>query len=184
MAFIDSSLNNPNDIKNCGTYLPYRIKNEWGELVKNPNFDNFSGLVLDLKEGKPDAIEYFFGIINPSIKNNIAIACVPSHDPQNVDSGVRILARKLASYGNRVDATSCLFRHTKISKLATGGTREKEVHLNSISATNIHLIRDRTVIIIDDVTTSNNSLKACQEILLKSGASNVHCLALAQTEGY
>jgi predicted amidophosphoribosyltransferase len=184
MAFLDPSLNNPNSIKYCGKYQPYRIRDSWGNLALNSNFDRYSGLVLDLKEGKPEAIEYFYNLINPIIKNNIAIACVPSHDPQKVDSGIKRLAIKLASSGNRIDATSCLIRHTKIAKLATGGDREKNVHLNSIKATNLNLIRNRTVLIIDDVTTTHNSLLACQEILLQSGATNVQCLAVAQTEGY
>ena len=36
----------------CGTYHPYR---RFGE--KNPNFDVYSGLILDLKENKGRAVE-------------------------------------------------------------------------------------------------------------------------------
>ncbi|MER2169176.1 MAG: phosphoribosyltransferase family protein [Psychrobacillus psychrodurans] len=183
MAFHDSAFNNPNEIQNCGTYYPYRIKDDGGNLIRNPKFDNFSGLILDFKEGKTNIIDAFFHSINSQIKDDIAIAYVPSHDPEKLNSGPKMLAVKLASHGSRIDATSCLTRHTKIVKLANGGSRSKEVHLNSLSASNIHLIKNRTVLIIDDVTTSNNSLLACQEILLKSGAKSVHCLALAQTEG-
>lgn len=37
------------------------------------------------------------------------------------------------------------------------------------------------VLLMDDVTTSRNSLKACKKILLDSGAEKVSMFALGQT---
>ena len=37
------------------------------------------------------------------------------------------------------------------------------------------------VLLIDDVATSGNSLRACRDILLKNGAKKVYMLALGRT---
>jgi predicted amidophosphoribosyltransferase len=87
-----------------------------------------------------------------------------------------LLARR-----NRTDATACLIRHTTINKLATGGDRSIEVHLNSIKVQNPNLIKDKRILLIDDVTTTHNSLFACKQLLLEAGAAQVYCLALGQT---
>ena len=77
-----------------------------------------------------------------------------------------------------------LVRHSKIAKLTNGGDRNQEVHLQSIHLENSHLIEGKTVLILDDVTTTYNSLFACQKILLDHGAKKVNCLAIGETGGY
>ena len=186
MIFTDSTLNGENqlqEVKYIDVYYPYWIKDQYGNKIKNPKFDNFSGLILDLKEGKPQAINHFYKVVHPQIRSNIAITYVPSHDPEKIDSGIKKLAKKLAAE-SRVDATDCLVRHTKIAKLAEGGDRDKSIHHNSISIFNPHLLKNKHVLIIDDVTTTNHSLLACQEILCNYDVKSVQCLALGQTEGY
>ncbi len=149
--------------------------------VKNPNFDTHSENILELKKGNQNAINHFFRIIDPLIVDGIALCYVPSHDPEKTSSGIRNLAMALSRVNNRIDATSCLIRHTFVEKLAHGNNRNINVHLNSISATNLHLINGKEVLILDDVTTTNNSLKACLQLLRNAGAKNVRALALGQT---
>lgn len=183
MVFIKDKFNNPSVIWNLGEYKPYRINTPDGKVV-NPEFDTFSGRILDVKECKLSALQDFFERLDRNVSQGISLCVVPSHDPANTESGMKWIAQKLAQNG-RVDATSCLVRHTKIVKLAHGGDRSKEVHLNSIRVENQHLVKDRAILLLDDVTTSNNSLKACQELLIRyGGATVVQCLALAKTEGY
>jgi hypothetical protein len=178
MIFLHPANNNPSTVIYLDKYTPYRI---YG--MRNPHFTTFSGLILDLKEGKPNGIDHFYNVVNRMLNVGIAIAVVPSHNPANIDTGIRKLAIRLAQNG-RYDATSCLVRTKMIEKLAHGGSRDKEVHLNSIEVRNSHIIHNKEVLLMDDVTTSNNSLLACRELLLKAGASVVQCFALAQTEGY
>jgi len=179
MIFVQREWNNSDVVSYYGSYHPYRV---YGE--RNPRFDSFSGLILDVKEGMDKGLNYFFSIIDKQISKGVSICIVPSHDPAKTDSGIRKLAQMLARSG-RTDATSCLVRHTLIDKLAHGGDRRKEVHLRSISVANRHLVKNREVLLLDDVTTSNNSLWACKELLIQyGGASVVQCLALGQTEGY
>jgi hypothetical protein len=87
------------------------------------NYPEFSGKILDLKDGHESAVEYFFGKLDSVIPPKVALAVVPSHDPAKPSSALRKLAQVLAASKSRKDATSCLVRHTKIHKLAGGGDR-------------------------------------------------------------
>lgn len=71
-------------------------------------------MILDLKEGKIGAINYFYDLINREICDNVTICVVPSSD------------------------------------------------------------------LMDDVTTTGNSLYVCKEILLSKGANKVEMFALGR----
>ena len=90
------------------------------------------------------------------------------------------LIHKLAENG-RFDGTQCIRRTVKIDKLALGGSRDENVHLNSLEVIDSDLYHQKEVLIIDDVTTSGNSLKVCRQLFLNKGATSVQCLALGLT---
>lgn len=60
---------------------------------KNPKFDIYSGKILDLKEGKELAINYFYNLLNPELCKNITVCVVPSHN--NSESGILKLGKLL-----------------------------------------------------------------------------------------
>jgi predicted amidophosphoribosyltransferase len=72
-----------------------------------------------------------------------------------------------------------LIRHQTIEKLASGGKRD--LALISMRVPRPEEIRDRDVFLIDDVTTTGNSLLAGRQLLQKAGARRIAALALAQT---
>ena len=169
--------NDQNEVWALRPYRSYRIAGS-----RNPSFDGYSSKVLDLKNKYARAIEYFYNRLNPIIfGNDIAICYVPSSDPTKTDTGIRQLAIKLATQEGRTDATTCLVRSKQIEKLATGGRRDIQVHLDSLMVDQAALIKDKIVLLLDDVTTSHNSLLAGRQLLLTAGAKKVYCLALAQT---
>lgn len=126
------------DIFYLGDYYPYYLH----DGSRNQKFDQWSGKILDLKEQKEQAIEFFYEKVDPYIGKNVALTLVPSHDPENLDSGLRKLVKKLASNG-RYDASSCLKRFKKIEKLSHGGNRNISVHLGSIEVQNDYLIQEK-----------------------------------------
>lgn len=171
----DYKPDNSKKVNAFGVYHPWRGGT-------NPNFDSFSSDILKIKNMDIGMIQIASEEINKRIKiDDIAIAVVPSHDPQKNNSGIKMIAKLLCSNTMRVDAIHCLVRHKKIDKVALGGNRNKEVHLSSIKVIDKHLIAGKLVLLLDDVTTTNNSMLACKELLLKNGARQVLSVALAQT---
>lgn len=167
------------EILHCGYY--HRYRNPDGSV--NPGFytDKISGYILDVKEKKARGMSYFYEQLRNEICKGVSICVVPSHIAGNTnDSGLANIARWLAQEG-RVDRVDYLLRTKTVSKLATGGSREISVHLNSISVNPNMQIDGEVILLVDDVTTSGNSLRACQRILLENGATRVGLLALGQS---
>jgi phosphoribosylpyrophosphate synthetase len=73
-----------------------------------------------------------------------------------------------------------LRRSHSINKLATGGSRNLSVHMQSIDTVEDIDISGDIVLLMDDVTTTGNSLYVCKEILLNRGAANVEMFALGK----
>lgn len=155
-------------------YYPYSSTDK--DVFRGSN----SGRILDVKEGKIDAINYYFDKINPKLNQNITICIVPSSDSEKTNSGIRKLADKLIS-NNRLDACHCLKRVSTIDKLAHGGSRDIQIHLDSISVIDNHLIDGKDILLLDDIFTTRNSFLACESLLLQAGANRVVCLALGKT---
>ncbi len=65
-------------------------------------------------------------------------------------------------------------------KLATGGRRDKDIHLRIIGTLEEMDITGDVVLLMDDVTTTGNSLIACKEILINNGAKTVEMFALGR----
>jgi predicted amidophosphoribosyltransferase len=160
-----------------GKYYPY-----WNELYKerNPLFNYYGKAILDLKEKKTSAIKKFFEFLDEALEEGIAISVVPPHTKEELESGIKILAKLLAR-NNRIDASNCLVRKNDIPKIATGGVSNPIIQLESIELINKHLIEDKAVLLLDDVTTTETSLKVCKNILMENRAKVVQCLALGKT---
>lgn len=178
MIFLDPAHESLEEVFSLGIYYPYRLPGG----VRNPAFNGWSGMILDIKEAKRYGIDFFYKQLDPLLAKKIAIVTVPSSDVEKTTSGIRLLAQRLADNG-RVDATGCLVRHQSISKLATGGSREKGVHLHSIRVEHHDLIRDRDVLLLDDILTTGGSIRACRELLLQAGVQRVKCAVLGKTFG-
>jgi hypothetical protein len=170
---IDPSLEDK--ISYFGLYHPYNQGN-------NPEFDRFSGRVLDLKSNKDGAVDYFFEQLkNVDFNGTEAIVIVPSHTPQNKMSTVKKLAQKLAKYKGWIDASDCAVRTHEIAKLASGGDRSLNTHLGSLKIMHQHLITGKNVLVLDDVTTSGNSLFATMKLLKDNNVNSTWSYAIAKT---
>lgn len=159
------------EILHVGDYIPARTGSQ----------DDYSLGILRLKDGHEGEILHFVERLDPEIADRVAIACVPSHDPWKPGSGIRQLAQALASRHLRRDATSAVVRTHRIRALKLGGNRSLEHQLESLVAQEAELVYGRSVLLLDDVTTSGNSLRASRQRLLEAGAFRVKMLALAQT---
>lgn len=177
MVFVNESWNGTDDIVVYSNYHKYWLDRE--RRIKNPLFDVYSGKILDLKEGKLSAIRYFYNLLNEEIRKDVTICVVPSSDCEKKITGISRLGEMLAENG-RVNKVYLLNRKYSISKLAYGGNRDMDVHLNSIEALEELDMGNDIVLLMDDVTTTGKSLYACKEILLNHGACNVEMFALGK----
>lgn len=173
----DSKIKRYGKIATLGEYHPY-YKADGKE--KNPEFNLYGKMILDLKSNNFKAIKYFFSFLNEVINPDIAIAVVPSHTVKNIETGIKQLAMMLAKQ-NRINAVQCLKRIADIPKQSKGGERKKEIHLNTITVVRPEIILGKPVLLLDDISTTSNSLIACQELLTENRAKLVQCLALGIT---
>jgi hypothetical protein len=164
-----------------GTYHP-----KWFKKGRNPlqnfDFDGYSQSILDVKDGLETAVNSFYERLEPLLGFGFCVSVVPSHVPRKCTSGVYKLARKLASTKGRLDCTSLLERTTLIQELHSGGPRNIEVHLESIIVTCPDIISGKNVLLLDDIITTGNSMQACRQLLLESGAAMVQSIALGKTQ--
>jgi predicted amidophosphoribosyltransferase len=162
------------EILNAGAYHPWKDR-------KNSVFDEHSRQILDLKKNRDTSIEYFFNMIVDKMPSNIeAIVVVPSHNPKEPSGSLQDLATKLSAHHGWENRNVCLSRYKLIDKLSEGGDRSLETHRLSISVKSCQVF-GRSVLLLDDVTTTGNSLRACYDILLRAGATHVTMFALAAT---
>ncbi|MCR5788468.1 MAG: hypothetical protein K6G83_01120, partial [Lachnospiraceae bacterium] len=178
-VFKDKRVNGTGKIIALRRYHKYWTTKDRQE--KNPLVGEFEKMILDLKEMKGRAIRRFFEEIDPLLGYGFSICVVPSSDPLVKNSGMSILGRMLAGNG-RKDKVGFLVRHSKIQKLAGGGDRSKYVHFGSIRVSEDMSVEGENVLLLDDITTSGNSLLACRDILIANGAKRVEMLALGRTD--
>lgn len=176
LPFFNQIESNDQVILHYGVYHPYRNGT-------NDKFDKFSKNILGLKECNMQSILYFNRLFNGYFRSYFTIVTIPSHDPSKPISGIQILASMICNSGvSIINGTNCLIRTKKISKLSKGGSRDIDVHLSTLALQNQELIKDKRVLLFDDVTTTGNSLFAGQQLLLNAGALKVQCFAIAQTK--
>lgn len=171
----------PETIVHLGTYHPYWLDKSL--RIKNSKFDSFSSAILDFKQNNQKLIAELHRHLSKILSTNFCICMVPSHiqSKTNDNTPLSILSKKLVKSNNLIDGTNCLIRTNTINKLSNGGCRDINIHLDSIIVQNPEIIKDNNILVIDDITTTGNSLYACKQKLLEAGAKNVVMLAIAKT---
>lgn len=157
-------------------YDDFYEDNEW--------FNEFSANILNLKNQNSSAIDFFLDKLKYLINDDeVTVTTVPSHFCNISSSGIRDLAQKwVKSKKDFIDGTLCLERFKSIDKLSSSfNNRSTDTHLNSIKVSHPELIKDKQVILMDDVLTSGNSVTACKKLLLEAGAKAVKIIVLGKT---
>lgn len=91
------------------------------------------------------------------------------------ESGIGMLGEMLAADG-RKNKVYYLQRTKSIDKLAYGGCRDRQVHMKTISTVDSIDINGDIILLMDDVTTTGNSLYACREYWWKKVQRQLKCL--------
>lgn len=169
-------------------YQPY-----WSvfKLLRNPKRDDITLKVLDLKnENHPKhqkAVAFFSGLLENFLakaideEEEVYAAYVPSHEAHKESPGLAAILKVAKKKYNIVNSKNLLVRHKTVEKLSGGGNRDREVHLNSIKVVKKSFPKGAKILLIDDVTTSHNSLLACEDLLHERKADLVITVALTHT---
>jgi hypothetical protein len=72
--------------------------------------------------------------------------------------------------------------HLEMKKL-TGSERREASRLAFIPGAGISAVKNRSVLLVDDILTTGGTLQSCGRILLAAGAREVYAYCLAHTEG-
>jgi hypoxanthine-guanine phosphoribosyltransferase len=171
-----SYLNLP-EIFYLGVYQP-----STGECEGDFDFTEYTSRIWNLKNCNSLVIEHFTDCISSNLNDDFdCILVVPPHQSGKHNSGIQVLSQEIAYKKNLIDATSCLIRHKTIDNLSLGGNRSLETHLQSIKIVNSEVLKGNKLLLIDDVSTTGNSLKACQRLLESAGANSVKSFVLGKT---
>ncbi len=124
-------------------------------------------------------LKRLYAVLDPLLAPGVALAVVPPHRAFQAFWPLRNLAQKLAENG-RIDATSCLIRHTTIRRIIYGGPSTRALHMQTIQVEHKELVEGKRVLLLDDIAKSGASLVACRELLLDAGAETVQAMALGR----
>lgn len=166
-------------------YHPYYLDDQ-----KNDKFNRISGCILNVKDkvdnykGK-EGMSFFEGIITKILSNiEYTIIPIPSSKLKNEDlefSGIEIIVDRLTQHSQQRNGVGVLLRHHNVIK----GDKDLNRQINSLSIKSDLLgnlmIKDKDVLIIDDVVTSGVSFEASKAIIAQYSPKSITCLALART---
>lgn len=150
------------------------------------NFDERSKIFLiNFKNGRSETVQSVFEQLKPHLNNaSFSICAVPPHNAYwQGNDGPHKLARKIVqsmSAENKqvVDATDCVVR-TKNAKPRKFG--DGIDFKNTLTISNIDKIKDKDVLLIDDVYTTGKTVEYIEKLLKDNGAGKVIKFVVCKT---
>lgn len=150
------------------------------------NFDERSKIFLiNFKNGRNDTVQSVFELLNPHLNNaSFAVCAVPPHNAYwQGNDGPHKLARKIVqsmSAENKqvIDATDCVVR-TKNAKPRKFG--DDIGFKDTLIIKNIDKIKDKDILLIDDVYTTGKTIGYIENLLKANGAGKVIKFVVCKT---
>ncbi len=165
-------------IFNLGTYYPIAIV---------PQNETFSNDILTLKNDyysdlQQEIIHKFTKeIIALLHKNHEFVVCLIPNSSLGFNSSGLFHVAKNISIPPIIDGTRVIKRIHKLQPKHLGGSRDYYKEKESMQVSNPDMIKNRIVLLLDDVTTTGTSLWAGRRLLLNAGAEDVVLFALGKT---
>lgn len=158
--------------------------------------DEFSGLLLMFKKYgssdygcRDDIVEYFLRKVINLIKKNALkpdiIVPVPSSRSYNIGKANEEICRKISAILGIENGVNALVRIWDVPKSSTSDGKERPTlldHYRSIITNPRFNLKDKNVLLFDDIYTTGNTARASALRLLEAGAKNVWIVTLGKTK--
>ena len=164
----------------------YFPKNKYGE-----DRNEFSQNIYGIKNGYESICSKYYRDLVECLTKQVSdkiqllkdkpICIVPSSQSRKWGEGLEYIVKNLVKDFAMIDASRCLVRIQDHDKLSLGGVRDISTHITTIKVFEEELIKGKEVFLFDDITTTGNSLKACEILLLQKGAKKVIKIVLGKT---
>jgi len=182
------NLNIDNDEKTMGLYYPVRFPNKSKQLLTKDLLRNKNG-DFDAAKRLANAMHLIMKTLFPKFMDVDMIVPVPNHsDKYPYKSSGKFLAENLHDLimskhkKNDILFNDLLIKNKNIHM--TGFTERSErskIIQGLFSLKPGYELRNRSVLLIDDITTTGNTLNKCKELLNDAGTSNVYTYCAAKT---
>ncbi|MBA7677827.1 hypothetical protein ES703_86091 [subsurface metagenome] len=160
-----------------GIRSPFRFDGVMRQSIHQLKYRNLRALAQPLVKLLQDYL-----VTNP-VPGEVLVP-VPLHHKRLKERGYnqsRLLARELGKLINLPVVDDCLIRQRHASPQARASTvDERRSNVDGAFTCRDHRLRDKQVLLIDDVSTSGATLDACAVALKTSGATTVWGLVLAR----
>lgn len=158
-------------------------------IASRNNTDDFDerskNFLIDFKNGYNDTMQSVFEQLKPHLNNaSFSICAVPPHNAYwQGNDGPHKLARKIVqsmSAGNKqvIDATDCVVRTKNAKPRKLGGNIDFK---DTLIINNIDKIKNKDVLLIDDVYTQGETIGYIENLLKTNGAGKVIKFVVCKT---
>jgi predicted amidophosphoribosyltransferase len=159
----------------------YYRKYLYGIPTINKDYNNFCESVFQLKKNSEEDIQKMFNVLKDVFIGNFVIITIPSHDPNNKDTGIKRLAKMFIEYNNTIiDGTEYLIRIKEIDN-HDNKKRTIDEQYSSMKINENISIEKKHVLLFDDIYTTGNTINAAKRLIEKGKPETIDKLTLAKT---
>ena len=146
------------------------------------DLDTHSAGILEFKNGNQEWVERYTAELDAIIAANTVICCAPSHDRGRWGPSLVRAIEILGSTQGRQAMPELLFRNKFTRRRSEPNSdRSKDLNRETIEVRQAASIKNKPVIVIDDVTTTGSTLAVCAEKIWYAGCNCVGAIAIART---
>lgn len=150
-----------------------------GDREKQGTFTNI--IFKACKHGTPSCCEKVKSFLKNIIPKGSIVCTVPSSTAGKTGH-LDIMLKELSNECGFMVLPLIVRSMSKEKKAAFGGDRSLTGQYRTLECAPKSEIEGKSIIIIDDISTTGNSLFACKKILEKNGARNVRTIVLGRTK--
>ena len=118
------------------------------------------------------------------LENYDIIIPVPIHKKRKIERGynqTELIAKLLAKHLNLKFGTDILFKQKNIvSQTELNKTNRKENVKNAFMVKNVDKLKNKKILLFDDIYTTGSTANECSKVLKKSGAKQIGLLTIAK----